>query len=138
MSSIEKHITKLGYLAFSCDINYPISSFVWGHLGTLARLHGYNLSLKPTAIQGDEAIKLADALTLALDDIPEFDAVAETKRDFVLCPDGEIRLGIPNHEDVNALEWFSYDGGQNWLKDFIINVYFHRGFDYVQNSGGAK
>lgn len=106
---------------------YPISLFVWQQLRGLAMMNGFDPGPLPSNLQGEVALRFADALIDGLEDVPDHDAL-KAKREVVEFPDGHLGEGFANDTDISPLEWFSYDGGQEWLRGFILCLYRHRGF----------
>lgn len=106
---------------------YPMDLFAWQQLRGLAGMNGCWLPDCPVSLQGEAALRLADALFDGLEDVPDHDAL-KVKREIVEFPDGHEAEGFANDTDISPLEWFSYDGGQEWLRGFILCLYRHRGF----------
>lgn len=106
---------------------YPMDLFVWQQIQGLAMTNGFYLGASLDNVQGEAALRLADALFDGLEDVPDHDAL-KVKREVVEFPDGHLGEGFANDTEISPLEWFSYDGGQEWLRGFILCLYRHRGF----------
>lgn len=128
MSSL--NITDGYTLSFGVKGNltvYPVSIFLWQQLKGLAGMNGYNFPDQPVSLQGNEALRFADALLDGLEDVPDHDALKE-KKEWVVFPDGVEGPGFAQDTDISPIEWFSYDKGQEWLRGLILHIYRHRGF----------
>ena len=77
---------------------------------------GYTTNDGQTVLAAD-ARRLADALTLAVRDIPSEDVIAQHR-----APSGGIQI-LPNPPTISDLDWFCGDQAKARIREFISYCY---------------